>query len=191
MSSGPILMVNQYSFELEQGFTDGYLSKIRPLNSLKFRSHPSDFIWEGGEFKPLNIEINLAVGIQSIVSTPDKLVDIITEFYKFALPPNSSGYVVPKPVTVKVGTWFRRDGYVLDLDVTYQEPWDSETGKPLRAILKFMLMADFMPNKKKSTNLKELPNSGNWNMKYVGTGGSSLRSGKPMPKASSAKTGGS
>ena len=167
MPDAPILKINDLAFELEQGFSDGYRNFIRPVYNLNYRSHPTKFIWDKGQFDPLDVRIQLAVGVQSIISSPGKLVQVLEKLYSYSLPLEQAIHKLPQVTMVSVGTWFSRLGYIQDLRVDFQGPWDVNTGAPMRAGVRFALLADFLTNEKYSDSRK-LPNASNWSFKFTG-----------------------
>jgi hypothetical protein len=169
-----ILRIGDYEFELEQGFSDGYTNNMVPvvMQGYSCLTHPPKFNWMGGEFKPLNIMLNLVVGIQSALPTANALNAILTYFYQKALSPQPAGNVKPALVTVGVGSWFERNGYIQDLDVQFQDPWDIDTGMPMRATVKFIFLSDFLADSP-NYDFNYLPSSSNWHFKYKGGSSSS------------------
>ena len=169
--NGPILRIaggkTKLEFELEQGFSDGYTSNIRYAQGLLYLSHPNTLIWEGGEFKPLNIVFELAVGVQSIIQTPKDLVDRITDIYNLSLPTQAVGNIPPPVTTISVGSWFLRKGFIKEVNVDWKEPWDVQTGEPFRAQVRILHVVDFMIGSAIIDNTK-LPSSGKWHFKFTG-----------------------
>jgi hypothetical protein len=150
-----ILKIGDYSFVIERSFSDGYKNTLRPVASLLYRTHPTSFIWEGGEFKPLSIAINLAVDDkgQAGINTPQALNKVLATIFSYSVAPvssvnkgNTPSLGGPKPIIVSVGDWFSRRGRITDLDIEFRPPWDIETGMPLVAEVKFTLLYDFLAN---------------------------------------------
>ena len=137
----PILTIEEMKFELQEGFSDGYTNNIKPAGDQGKVTHPYRHEWWGGAFKPLRIELNLGVGAQDIITTPEHLKDICGKFYKMALADQPAGSK-PKKITFSVGSWYKRRGYVRDLDINYKAPWTSE-GLPMTATIRFELIIDF------------------------------------------------
>lgn len=165
---GPILKIGGVlEFELEQGFSDGYNNNIRPTNGLLYRTHPTKYVWRGGQFRPLQISINLVVGVQSKLQTPQDLTNALTTLYKLSLSQSYGQGSGPDPVTVEIGSWFRRDGYIENLDVTFNPPWDINTGESMNADVQFALVADFL-SKTDVADSRYCPNASNFHFKYVG-----------------------
>jgi len=171
----PILGIAGYKFEIERGFSDGYRNAIvAPMGKNKnYTTHTVMFEWVGGKFRPLDIQIHLAVGVQSIVTTPHKLVEILETFYRCTLPQKASGggpSGMPRPVEITVGTWFRRFGYIEDINVTFEGPWDADTGQPMQATVRLMILPDFLTKVNRMDYPNHLPTAKNFTFKFVGAG---------------------
>jgi len=170
MATAPVLKIGDMEFELEQSFSDGYRNDIRPPGEMTHRCHPTHFIWTGGEFTPLNIAINLAVGVQSALTTPQTLRDALRKFYRYCIPSNPVTSKPPEPVVISLGDWYKKVGYMGDLNVTYMEPWDIETSMPMRAEVRFTFIIDylaFIPAVKGQKSAALLPSSSNWDFNFT------------------------
>jgi len=142
----PFLKINNLVFELEQGFTDGYHNELSAGSSMAWRTHPTLYYWKGGYFKPIKIQMNLAVGVQSIITTPQELVNTLATLESYALVEQVVGKAGPKPacITLEVGTWFARKGYLEDIDFTFEPPWDISTGMPMKATVVVTIIPEFL-----------------------------------------------
>jgi hypothetical protein len=140
----PFLKINNLAFELEQGFSDGYHNNLNPGTGLSWRTHPPLYYWQGGYFKPIKIQMNLAVGVQTIIPTPQDLVNTLATLESYALVENTQSGVKPACITLEVGTWFARKGYIEDVDFTYEPPWDIATGMPMKATVVLSIVSEFL-----------------------------------------------
>lgn len=139
----PTLDIDGMKFELEDGFSDGYTNQLRPAAEMKGVTHPYKYLWWRGEFKPLRIVLNLAVGVQSLLTTPEHLKSVCGAFFKMALSQSSQGEeLMPKKVSLSVGSWYKRMGYIRNLDIDYNPPW-SQQGLPMTAKITFEFVLDF------------------------------------------------
>jgi hypothetical protein len=127
---------------IEEDFSDGYSGKIEsPIESGTF-TNPIDFQWRGGQFKPISFSVTLFVDAESNIATPKELTDTIQQLYRYAMPAQQTS-VPPEPLTFSVGSWYKKLGYIKDVDVTYKSPWDLATGMPLRALIRFSFLVDY------------------------------------------------
>jgi len=153
-------------FELEQGFADGYENRFEVPGETKQRaSHPKGYDWHGGKFKPMRIEVNLVVGVQNAISTPKKLKEVVRTFFRMALPDNVE--TIRSPVIIQVGSWFSRVGYISDLGVRWDEPYDVDTGMPYRANVSLEFIADFY-NIESNLLLDKNPKAGDFDFDFMG-----------------------
>jgi hypothetical protein len=113
----------------------------------------------------MRVEINLVVGVQNAIQTPEKLKEVVLAFFKIALPDNVE--TIRTPVTVQVGSWFSRIGYIVDLTVKWDEPYDIDTGMPYRANVQFEFIADFY-NKESDLTLDKNPKSADFDFQFIG-----------------------
>jgi hypothetical protein len=166
MNNQAILQIGFLKFIIEQGFSDGYTNTIDPSPSQFYRTHPAVFIWKGGQFKPIQISINLIVDRegQDGCSTPEGLVEILAEIMSYSLRTEKS-VTGPKSVTLRVGTWFERTGYITDVNVEFKPPWDITTGMPMAAEAKFILLPDFLAGEsvEKAINSTNMPTNESFN----------------------------
>ena len=170
MDKAPILRIGDLKFEIEQNFSDGYHNNIRSPSEITNTSHPTHFMWAGGEFKPINIALNLAVGVQSAITTPQELITVLKTLYLYCLPPRPVGSVPPEPIEISMGDWYRKAGRISDLDVTYMYPWDVKTGMPMRAEVRFVFIIDYLAYIESSSGKKNpalLPDSRDWDFNYI------------------------
>lgn len=165
---GPIVQLGSLKFMIEEDFSDGYSGKIEPAIESGTFSNPLDFQWKGGAFKPISFSVTLFVDKDSNISTPQELVATIEQIYKYALPAAQTR--PPALVMFSVGTWYKKKGYVKDVDATYKSPWDLSTGMPLRAQVRFSFTVDYtagmgQPGDTKITdNLSKNPTSGTFKL---------------------------
>ena len=150
--AAPTINIDGMKFELQEGFADGYQNAIAPVKGLTKVTHHYAYQWQGGEFKPLRLALDLAVGAQSIIETPEHLKSICGKFYQIALKPK--GAPRPREISVAVGTWFKRNGYIKNLDIEYKAPW-SQDGQPMVATIRFEFVIDFDAD----NDLNKLPTS--------------------------------
>lgn len=151
-----------FSFELEQGFSDGYSNTFNIPYGLEFGTHPRTIKWEGGQFRDLAVAINLVVGVQTGLGSPADLVKAVENLFKLALAEKLK--TIGKPVTMKVGSWFSRQGFIRDLSVDWREPYELSTGKPMVATVRFNFMTDFFPEGT-IVDASRLPYSGTFRFK--------------------------
>jgi hypothetical protein len=154
MFQGPVLQLDEdpdLVFPLSGPFTDGYHNDIAyGFESMNYRSHYTIFGWQKGYFKPMTIELNLAVGLddggKGFLETPERLQTVLSKLLALSvIERHGSGQFMPlRAVRLRVGEWFRRQGYMQDIDFTFMPPWDIDTGAPLRAEVRFMFMPDFL-----------------------------------------------
>lgn len=153
------LAIDELSFYLQGGFTDGYKNDLMPLKT--FTTHPSYYLWWGGEFKPINIQLTLFVDDNTQISTPTQLKDTVEKLIRKSLNSSSYGVNMLPWVTLRIGSWFTRKGYLADVDVAWKPPWDVPTGMAMVADVSFVFVSDFLAGKYPRKN-SELPNSVNW-----------------------------
>lgn len=153
------LMIDDLRFMLQGGFSDGYKNDLMPLKT--FTTHPSHFLWWGGSFKPINIQLTLFVDDKTDIPTPALLRKKVEALTKKALNSSSYGVNTLPVVTLKVGSWFVRKGYLEDMEVTWKPPWDINTGEAMVADVSFAFVSDFLAGQY-PRKMKDLPNSTTW-----------------------------
>ena len=164
------------TFELQGNMKDGYTNEIKPMPGSWGASHVPGFLWTGGRFKPLNIQLDLMVGVQKQeprMKTPEGLSEIVRQLFLMTLI-EKPGLQLPNRVTVSVGTWFERQGFIKNFDVEWMPPYDVETGLSHRVLVMFQLEADFNTavSKDEGRSYKYIesraPTSKNFNWKFTG-----------------------
>lgn len=165
----PKLKIEDLEFELEAGFSEGYTNNLEcALDAASnFLTHSGNMYWKGGSFKPLSIAIFLAVGVQSAIQTPTQLKDVVTKLFSYALSEQQVTVAPPKRITIEVGSWYKKKGYIRIIDVDWDAPWDNDTGMAMTAKVRLEFMYDFMAGDI-SKYSQYLPNSSNWKPDYIG-----------------------
>lgn len=150
-------------FELDQDFTTGYRNTIEPPRGTEFGTHHRGLMWKGGSFKAIGVGLMLTCGVQTGLSTSDALVAAVTDIFKISL--STSLQTFGPPSKLSVGSWFVWYGYIQDLDVTWKEPYDIRTGKPMRADVRFSFLPDFLASDK-IVDSKKLPYRHNFSFAF-------------------------
>lgn len=165
MTIGPSKGGDDLTFELEQGFSDGYSNTFKTPRDTEFGSHKRGIAWKGGEFKDLSISIKLVAGVQSAVQTTKQLNTVVQKLFSYALPVKLTSFGTP--LKLSIGTWFARVGFIKDLAVSWKEPYEIETGMPMVAEVKFVFLTDFLAEEKGIDN-KKLPLRDTFSFSFTG-----------------------
>lgn len=132
------------AFELEGDIREGYTNRyVVPMGDVgsAFYTNPKRYDWKGGSLNPVGVTINLVVGVQSALQTAQDLIDAVGDFYKLALVEKEAP--IQGPVTMEIGTWWSREGYIQNLNVIWKRPYDIETGMPMQAEVSFDFLTDY------------------------------------------------
>lgn len=155
--------VDTLRFELDQDISQGYSNTIEAPSGAELSTHPRGYQWRGGKFKPIGIGLLLTCGVQSKIVTADDLVKAVENIFKLALSADRLAY--GKPIRLSVGSWFAWTGFIQDLNVTWKDPFDIRTGKPMRADVRFDFLIDFFPGEKQA-KAEKLPSRSNFNFAF-------------------------
>jgi len=132
------------TFEISSEISDGYRNKLRvPGQESAIVTNPKGYRFLGGGFKPIKVTLDLAVGVQSTLTTAEELKNVVRTLFRMALMLKKEGGLMHEPSTLSIGNWFVRPGYIEDLNVTWHRPYDIDTGMSLRATVSFDFITDF------------------------------------------------
>lgn len=166
--------VAELTFEISSEISDGYRNRLKvPAAESSIVTNPKGYRFLGGGFKPINVTLDLAVGVQSTLTTADELKEVVKTLFRMALMKESTKGSIHETSTLSIGNWFVRPGYIEDLNVTWHRPYDIETGMSLRATVTFAFITDFYGPEKVS----EDRNPKNTDFEFDFTGNRSTGSG--------------
>jgi len=155
--------VDSLKFEIDQDFSTGYRNVLQPPGGTEFGTHHRALMWKGGSFKPIGVGLMLTCGVQTAISTADDLVNAVERIFKIALAAKLKTF--GSPAKLSIGSWFVWYGYIEDLDVTWKDPYDVRTGKPMRADVRFSFLPDFLAGDK-VVDSRKLPYRNNFTFAF-------------------------
>ena len=120
------------AFEMQDGFQTGYENEIE-AKAGKMLTHPMVYMWKGGKVKPFTVELDLHVGVQRFITSPEKLVGVIEMLRDMSLPVRTSFESVIVSVQGGQRTWFRCRAFLESVQTTWMPPYDVVTGIPHHA----------------------------------------------------------
>ena len=146
------------AFEMQDGFQTGYENQLEEKAG-KMLTHPMVYMWKGGKVKPFTVELDLAVGVQRFITSPEKLIGVIEALYDMALAARSSLESVIVSVQGSSRTWFRCRAFLQSIGATQMPPYDMTTGIPLHAkvSLSFTPTYSAFAGGKSRTSVRSLP----------------------------------
>jgi len=125
-------------------FRTGYKGEMDVKNT--FLAHPIFFMWKKGQFKDVNLELDLAVGSQPNIKSASDLRAIVENFYRAAIGEEvspRSGVARLPTMSIQIGSWYFREFFVLDVDSDFLYPWDINTGEAMRCKVALSMLPFF------------------------------------------------
>jgi hypothetical protein len=119
-------------------FTDTYEGTYAPNIKGPATPHPSSYMFEGGEFRPMTLEMSMAVGV-GLINSVDDLKNTVRDVVSLAIPAKPGD--IPK-VLVTIAKFYRRYFHPTNVTITWGEPWTSD-GYPTVCDVSMSLVSDF------------------------------------------------
>lgn len=156
------------SFVMTDGFSEGYANKLEGMEWQT--THPMYFWWTGGAFQPIPFVVTLFVDKESPINTSTILENTVRGVIGAALCPVAAGgsmFTLPQQaVTLYVGDWWQRLGYLQDVSVDWKPPWDMENqGRAMIAVLHFTFMPDWLAKDTTNKAFDRLPTASSFKFK--------------------------
>ena len=146
------------AFEMQGGFQTGYENQFDIKIETK-QTHPQLFNWKSSKVSPFSVELDLAVGVQRLITTPGQLSRVVEMLYDFALPKNGVLSSVIVSVQGGIRPWFKQRAFLGKVGVTWQPPYDVETGQSLSAKVSLSFEPTYATDTGVSSNRKSQPKS--------------------------------
>ena len=119
------------AFTLPDGFSDGYQNTLKAVAEPR-QTHPRNYLWKQGAVKDMKFKLKLVVGISYGIESPRQLLWYVEQLYSMTI--LRAGQTKLEEVEVLYGAWFKRTGYIKDVDVKFAgAPVDVTTGIPMEA----------------------------------------------------------
>ena len=146
--------------EMQDGFQTGYENEIEAKVSTMI-THPMTYMWKGGKVKPFTVELDLHVGVQRNIDTPNQLRDGVQALRDMCLPVNRTATFESVLVCVKGTrfTWFSCRAFLESMQTTWMPPYDVLTGIPHHAkvSLSFTPTYSQYAGSESNTDMRSLP----------------------------------
>jgi hypothetical protein len=139
-------------------FSDGYTNSLTQTGTPGF-THYHQVLWHHGTVNDLQVTLSLMVE-EDFSKTPTELIDTVAKFYSMCLPKKTGTSIISTTkIEIGVGTshWFVRTGVMKDVKVKWQEPWDRDTGMPMKAEVSLTLAAHYNIDSQDVVNSHLLP----------------------------------
>lgn len=134
------------TFYLGEGFKFGYRNSIKKTIK-EYMSHPRFMWWNGGEILPVEVDLQLAVGVDP-VDTPEKLQWAVEQLTNMAI--IEKDHHMLDLVSLHIfngvanpGPWFSFTGVMEQFNVKWNPPFDLTSGRFMTAVVNFTLIPHF------------------------------------------------
>ena len=131
----------ELSFALQEGFSEAYTNSLELSDDTSY-THPLTLKFKGGHFDPMKIDLDLFVGVGDRQDTLQQLRDKVLLIQRMAMKQTQKD-VTPPRITIRVGTWFSRKGYIKNVTRNWLPPFDTATGESFHVKVCFTFESDF------------------------------------------------
>lgn len=131
----------KFAFSFEN-LSDAYKNEIEPALD-QWQTHPKAHQWKKGGFEQMTIDLELYVDHPagpSGIDSPEKLQEVVQSIVRMAIA-NDQTKLLEK-VTLSVGNFFRRKGYIREARPEWGAPWTSN-GVPHYCKLSLVFQFEF------------------------------------------------